>query len=283
MKRPLLIYSLLLASLFLRAQIYPEGTRWTEIRLDTVLYADWFSAEGDTWVANFDTLTYYVKGDTTLRNQTYRCLYMQTEGTDSLCFFLEDHAGSNMVSVAAYEERLLGPSLLYDFNWKEGNGYYSTPLLNSVGGNMPADVYYGHLASIGERSFNGVRPLKYADFNARIKVWSVYSYYPVRMIQGIGVTTWNGPECLMGPMDIHTARRWVTDAVQSHHRSMLVHFERNGEVLYDVWPQPGDRPDGVAQVRHSATPGPLYDLQGRRLAKRPRRGMYIENGRVRIK
>ena len=46
---------------------------------------------------------------------------------------------------------------------------------------------------------------------------------------------------------------------------------------------PDDMPDGVEQVSAAEPLGPLYDLQGRRLAKQPERGMYIENGRVKMR
>ena len=36
---------------------------------------------------------------------------------------------------------------------------------------------------------------------------------------------------------------------------MLVHFERNGEVLYDMWPMPGENPDGVCPAPVSPSGG----------------------------
>lgn len=65
---------------------------------------------------------------------------------------------------------------------------------------------------------------------------------------------------------------------------MLVHFERNGEVLYDMWPMPGENPDGVCPAPVSPSGGreSVYDLHGRRLNKAPERGMYIQDGRVRM-
>ena len=69
---------------------------------------------------------------------------------------------------------------------------------------------------------------------------------------------------------------------ESHHRSMLVHFERNGEVLYDVWPSPEDMTNEVKYVLapepENETPA-LFDLSGRRLQQKPQKGIYIENGK----
>ena len=62
---------------------------------------------------------------------------------------------------------------------------------------------------------------------------------------------------------------------------MLVHFERNGEVLCDVWPSP----EGMTnEVKYVLAPEPendtpiLYDLSGRKLERAPQRGIYIQNG-----
>ena len=63
---------------------------------------------------------------------------------------------------------------------------------------------------------------------------------------------------------------------------MLVHFERNGEVLCDVWPSP----EGMTnEVKYVLAPEPendtpiLYDLSGRRLEQKPQKGIYIQNGK----
>ena len=63
---------------------------------------------------------------------------------------------------------------------------------------------------------------------------------------------------------------------------MLVHFERNGEVLYDVWPSP----EGMTnEVKYVLAPKPendtpiLFDLQGRKLEQKPTKGIYIQNGK----
>ncbi|HAE24530.1 MAG TPA: hypothetical protein DCG33_04255 [Prevotellaceae bacterium] len=58
------------------------------------------------------------------------------------------------------------------------------------------------------------------------------------MIQGIGVVTWNDGECIFGPLKPYDALP-LPHEESRHYRSMLVHFERNGEVLYDVWPRKG--------------------------------------------
>ncbi|MBR1558006.1 MAG: hypothetical protein IJ647_09660, partial [Prevotella sp.] len=61
----------------------------------------------------------------------------------------------------------------------------------------------------------------------------------------------------------------------------LVHFERNGEVLYDVWPMKAA--SGIKSMNTEKTlfGNALYDLQGRPVA-RPAKGIYIQNGKKRV-
>ncbi|MBO4549426.1 MAG: hypothetical protein J5733_01735, partial [Bacteroidaceae bacterium] len=53
----------------------------------------------------------------------------------------------------------------------------------------------------------------------------------------IGVTEWNDGECLFGPVNLYRYSSSQGTPPERHYRSMLVHFERDGEVLYDVWPE----------------------------------------------
>ena len=60
---------------------------------------------------------------------------------------------------------------------------------------------------------------------------------------------------------------------------MLVHFERNGEVLCDVWPSPKELTN---EVKYVLAPKPendtpfLFDLSGRKLEQKPTKGIYIK-------
>ena len=60
---------------------------------------------------------------------------------------------------------------------------------------------------------------------------------------------------------------------------MLVHFERNGEVLYDVWPKKEIPSSITVKDAQSANQGTLFDLQGRKLQGKPAQGIYIEKGK----
>ena len=62
---------------------------------------------------------------------------------------------------------------------------------------------------------------------------------------------------------------------------MLVHFERNNEVLYDVWPQKGviDGIKTISKDKASIAENAFYDLQGRQLSDNPNKGIYIQNGK----
>ena len=136
--------------------------------------------------------------------------------------------------------------------------------------NMPAifppDLFdFGIVEEIEVEDFGGVRPLKYSDVKG------------VRMIQGIGVATWNDGECIFGPLDPYKALPTPHEESR-HYRSMLVHFERNNEVLYDVWPKK-EIPSGITiKGSQSANQGILFDLQGRKV-NNPKKGIYIKDGR----
>ena len=232
-------------------QVYfPEGTKWTEIRLDTLKYDSWYSKVGDEWVPNFETIEYRVEGEyTDPINGVYNCVYTNgPEWTDSLALLIHEGLYSNSsveVSVPYYysDGCIMWPGEVYQFDWSIGKGLYYRDIqeANSTGA-FPIMYFYGIIDEIKEGYFGGVRPLKYADLDGKApdkssKDWD-FGYTDTdggRVIQGIGITEWNGGECLFGPAKPYDVMTWSND--NRHYRSMLVHFERDGEVLYDVWPE----------------------------------------------
>ena len=217
---------------------FPEGTKWTEIRLDTLKYDSWYSKVGDEWVPNFETIEYYVQGDCPDRDWIYKKVYTNgPEWTDSLTLMIQEAHDSVLVSVLVHDydgkSYVLWPGEAYQFDWSIGKGlYYENILMQNTTSISPHQYNYGIVDEIKEGNFGGVRPLKYVDLNGS------------RIIQGIGITEWNDGECLFGPPNPYSALQqyesyhWESYP-ERHYRSMLVHFERNGEVLYDVWPEKG--------------------------------------------
>ena len=250
MKRTLLFLVCTLASMAMQAQQYfPEGTKWTEIRLDTLKYDSWYSKDGDKWVPNFETIEYYVKGEFIDRHRgdgkdKYRCIYTNgPEWTDSLTLMIQEEGdaeyveqNSVMVSVLVYDydgkSYPIFPGMAYQFDWSVGKDIHYMDILSSnLTGWFSNPQTFGTIEEIKEKSFGGETPLKYVDLNG------------VRIVHGIGVTEWNDGECLFGPPDPYSALAQYPNSLsgfypERHYRSMLVHFERNGEVLYDVWPAP---------------------------------------------
>ena len=273
MKRTLLFITCILASLVMSAQAYfPEGTKWTEIRLDTLKYDSWYSKVGDEWVANFETIEYYIKGEFIDKSRgdgkdKYRCVYTNgPEWTDSLTLLLQEegdaeYVGYNtvMVSVLAHDDDgsscTLWPGEAYQFDWTIGKGlYFKDILLSNTTSLLQTYYYYGIIDEIKEGNFGGVRPLKYVDLDGKAPENDPNS--PIRnastqggrILQGIGITEWNDGECLFGPPNPYSALRMFDSYPeekypQRHYRSMLVHFERNGEVLYNVWPDKSQQND----------------------------------------
>ncbi len=236
-------------------EYFPEGTKWTEIRLDTLKYDSWYSKVGDEWVPNFETIEYYVKGKySDGYGGIYNCVYTNgPEWTDSLMLlipcegdFLEPN--SVMVSVLSYEPEgvyAFWPAEVYQFDWNVGKGiYYENILMANTTSAVRSQGYYGIIHEIKEGYFGGVRPLKYVDLDGKAPENKPHSNIKNgstkggRIIQGIGITEWNDGECLFGPPNPYHALGGEYHG--RHYRSMLVHFEQNGEVLYDVWPEKED-------------------------------------------
>ena len=222
----------------LSKEYYPEGTKWTEIRLDTLKYDSWYTRVGDEWIPNYETIEYYVKGEYENKNWSvpFKCVYTNSpEWTDSLTLLLYEGTvyGYDMGVLATvpnpYDDNLTPlPGEAYIFDWNVGMTISFVDILsnNTTAFYPPGTFDFGKIEEIKEGNFGGVRPLKYTDVNG------------VRIIQGIGVTTWNDGECLFGPVKPYYASPTI-EHNERHYRSMLVHFERNGEVLYNVWPVKG--------------------------------------------
>ncbi len=215
---------------------FPEGTKWTEIRLDTMKYDSWYSKVGDEWVPNYETIEYRVHGEYIDErfNDRYSCIYTTgQEWTDSLTLLIywlrtpdDDWYGG--ITVAAFDDdgQLSWPCCgqMYPLSWEVGAIMKSLDIIMAgiTGfGDWMWNVY-GTVEEIKEGDFGGIRPLKYSDVNG------------IRFIMGIGVATWNDGECIFGPLKPYDA---LPMHEERHYRSMLVHFERDGEVLYDVWPE----------------------------------------------
>ena len=308
MKKILLFTLVVLASMAVQTALFaqdyfPEGTKWTEIRLDTMKYDSWYSKVGDEWVPNFETLEYYVKGEYTDNyGNIFRSVYTNgPEWTDSLTLLIPveggwGYVGHNtvMVSVLARDydglSRPVGPGMAYQFDWSIGTGLYFEDIINTTYILRPR-FYYGIIDEIKEGYFGGVRPLRYVDLNGKAPANDPNSViYNVdsqggRIIQGIGLTEWNDGECLFGASRPYDALSMyesyqVDKYPQRHYRSILVHFERDGEVLYDIWPEKGatNRVKFISKDKISNV-NMYYDLLGRRLTQKPTKGVYIQDGK----
>ncbi len=220
-------------------QYFPEGTKWTEIRLDTLKYDSWYSKVDGEWVPNFETIEYRVQGEyggegNPYSNDPYKCVYTNSsEWTDSLTLLISEGELNGFptgILVTVYDNEIDQPLVpsSYPFEWEVGTMIrFKDILAANMTALFPRDLFdFGVVEEIKEAYFGGVRPLKYSDVKG------------VRMIQGIGVATWNDGECIFGPLEPYNALPTPYEESR-HYRSMLVHFERNGEVLYDVWPRKG--------------------------------------------
>ena len=291
----LFLLFLALQTVMLAQEYYPEGTKWTEIRLDTLRFDSWYSKVGDEWVPNYETVEYDVRGEYTDKyGNTYQCVYTNgPEWTDSLTLMIQEADNSVRVSVLWHEDSwVLFPGTAYQFDWSVGKGlYYENILYSNATGIESYYFYYGIIDEIKEGDFGGVRPLRYVDLDGKAPE-NTGSIIRIAtnggsIIQGIGITEWNDGECLFGPPCPYAALQRYEGYEQHperHYRSMLVYFERNGEVLYDVWPEK-ESGNGILSIQGitASDADKLYDLTGRRLSAVPQKGMYIQNGKKILK
>ena len=310
MKQKLLLTILALLGFGLaevQAQSYLNNrSRWTEIRLDTLLYDSWYSAveteEGTAYVPNFEIVEYKINSemqafeyewgsydlqdviattpDGHSRLVCYRCYSLDKEGVYQGTYDQFTHIA---IRNQAEPFAVMEPAETYCWaDWNVGEDLYFIDLFTSQTTGFPRTTPYGKIVEVGKDFFGGAKPLEYALLdNGR------------RIIKGIGVTTWNGKECIVGPAHVNECADWyVNDNIlqdeakmdeikNTHHRSMLVRFEHDGEVLYNMWPNAkGEITQGVPQIAGAQKAKGIYDLQGRKLTRQPDKGMYIEDGKV---
>ena len=268
------------------AKYFPIGTKWTELRLDTTKYDNWYTKSGDEWVPNFEQINYYVKDvfplDRTVYDYPYDMLtiYCQREGkADSLCYlvneyqFYDDDGIPDCDIVQAsipYFNKMLYPQYIYRFgDWNIGTYLSTRRLRTSVSSVSHSKI--GFIEDLEEDYLGGEKKVRYAITDLGHHV-----------IEGIGVTAWAGANCIFGPSEIGEALG-IYYPGESPYCTILVHFERNGEVLYNIWPEPGkENTIGRPAPSPSLGRGAVYDLQGRRLNNAPQKGLYIENGKKTI-
>ena len=271
MKRKILFLLTIVMQMGVFSQEYfPEGAKWTEIRLDTTKYDSWYTKSGDDWVPNFETVEYSVKGEYTdknLNNWTFKKVYTSGENwTDSLTLLLsEGEYGVDVTAADFYDNVLtLFPTTLYQLQLEVGMmlEFRDIERANCTCIIPPGTFDFGEVEEIKDGDFGGKTSLKYADVNG------------IRIVQGIGVVNWNDGECLFGPLKIYDA---LPKTEVRHYRSMLVRFERNGEVLYDQWPVT----DGIKSINnpsHVANDN-AYDISGRKVSGKPHHGLFIKDGK----
>lgn len=286
MKRYSFLLICMLVSLHLAAQYYPEGTKWTEIRLDTLKYDSWFSEDG---TPNYEVREFYIKGQTKLGSEKYfNNVYLKRENeSDSLAYYVGIDEYDFVVAAIPWHpdvegREYCGPVYLYSFAWDERNWMQSKSMI--TGHFWGAELYAKfdwEDEDEKERDFGGIKPLRYVNVQSSIKrrEQPARFVYDVNVIQGIGVTSWPGSDCIFGPVDALYAIDTRDQITTRYHpyRSMLIYFERNGEVLYNMQPTP-------ASVKGVPSPSvkndtPIYDLSGRQLQKKPTKGIYIQNGK----
>ena len=281
---------------------FTEGTRWIELRLDTTKFSGWYSENADgTFSPNYEQTEYYVhvdslKGYSDIAKR-YGVVWQHVEGQeDSVKFAIHEPSPNLVYSIVTKEQeengkkiiRILGTARTYTFDWREGNVLTFGSMSDAGIASIPKYTY--SFGTIGEGGlkvksscFGTGKPLSYIDVDT-LHVYFFQKDYPenigVKLIHGIGVTKWKSKYCILGPSFPDNMTYWASDP----YLSILVHFERNGEVLYDLWPnEKGELVTRIPSVRKAGKDSTsIHDLQGRKVEGKLSRGIYIIGGKKRV-
>ena len=273
---------------------YSQGTKWSELQLDTLLYDSWYEeivADGKvSYKPNFEVVEYYVgeeyKGELDTDGELLHGIYVHREGRpDSLvCYLAQDTDNLSLTAIVDGESKpyMANPTSIYYF-----------PLSPKVGDPIRF-ISLGYAQVTGgyfEPPFAYVKEVGYGSFGTPHQHKYVLLDNGICIVDNIGVTSWKGKECITGPAEVYWS---VADFApydkrekimsEHHHRSMLVRFEHKGEVLYNMWPNAkGELTQGVPQIAGAQKAKGLYDLHGRKFTKLPKKGLYIEDGKVKTR
>ena len=264
---------------------YFNGTKWTELRLDTTKYDAWYTMSEDgkaRCIPNYERTDYYVQGDTIHRGNHYSMVWRHIEGqADSLVYLVAEpqEYGAWRMQLCSFYGRdgygeILGPCSAYASGWNVGDD------VNTDG--LPSCMFTG---SGRFKSMGVIREIRQGTFGTSIPLTYVVLDDGRILIPGIGITSWNGRDCVTGPCMAWWMEHRADSNVSNDYRSILVHFERDGEVLYDQWPTPdGGMAQHVQDVFMSGSQdnSAVYDLQGRKVEGKPSRGIYIIGGKKRV-
>ncbi len=312
MKRHILILTAVLFAICVQVHAdetesyFDDETRWTELRLDTTKYDSWFTEateDGQTkYMPNYERVDYYVRGDTVYWGDTYRYVWQHREGkVDSIRFVVMQNKASEpevCYVTMTFENEYNGqkflsfhnPTGLYDFDWHIGKALTFEDIFGAACTCFPVNVYtFGAIMKIESATFGTARTMEYMDVDS---MWTYYGgmlkdkkRVGTKLIKGIGVTSWDSDLCLFGPA-CPPGYFMNGPACNDHYRSILVHFERGGETIYDLWPTPdGGMASHVQGVKAGSSPDgqAVYDLQGRKVEGKPSRGIYVIGGKVMVK
>ena len=280
-------------------KFYVEGTRWTELRLDILKYSSWFTENPDgTFSPNYEKTEYYVKGDTVMWSKKDCYAKIWRRGgirPDSLVYlFCEPQEGKWSIKLCSYYGRdgymtnpsgPLGYCPTYFSNWEIGDFVKTNGLPSCMFTGGVTTKSMGTIREIRQGTFGTDVPLTYMVLDDNVDVGMEACEHIV--IPGIGITSWYSRNCITGPCMAHALEEVEEDQYirNDHYRSILVHFERGGEVLYDLWPTPegGLASHVQGMMAGSSRDGQaVYDLQGRKVEGKPSRGIYVIDGKKRV-
>ena len=232
-------------------EVFPTGTVWKEVREEL------FMPENPEYHTPMDTLrdyVYEIGTDTIIGQKTYKKVFKDNALWDCV---IREEGGCVWMLADGYTQEFK----LYDFNW-EGRDTIVTQFLHEEVTNS-ALVYLD----------NDYFPLDSLKVEQEMQIADSFNRI---IIRGIGcVAELDRKFCLLGHR-----MRWEPSPSLMFFR--VLWLRKNGKEVYRYHGK-NEWTTGMANASVASTspasPDIFYDLQGRRLAVEPRKGLYIRDGR----
>lgn len=239
-----------------------------------------FCTDGKTWKYKKTTYdlgkhevfyTYVVRGDTIVGGKAYKKFYRYEDGTEQLAFMMRED-GCKVFKLKPHQEE----KLFFDY------GREDTGVVYQLSVEEYDEVYNWMINAIDTIEVNNrlfrryccyqTENLELGQTTIEDGLYTLKDYW----VLGIG-SAWMGIESY-GSMVV------VPDAMPDCTVAFLSCYE-NGEILFTA--DDFTKPAYTTKIRMAMNNGlnaqSFFDLQGRRLSGKPAKGVYIENGRKRVK
>lgn len=242
-----------------------------------------FITTGKVWEMQLDGFTdivlskriLYLEGDTIINGVNYIICNMRDGQTDATFYRAMREQDGKVYCILAGEDK---EHLMFDFGMHIGDSVYCETAKTYDGGFLydgsidetgESFVRIMHLSEIDTFTHHGMRLKKY-HFTVSIKERMANGYmeehedFPETWVEGIG------------SLGHYPFNAWDVPMLSSNYWNLMKCYD-NFNTLFEVDASDFDEAMTLPNI------APIYDLQGRRLPVKPKKGIYILNGRKYLK